>query len=107
MTRICLIPGDAIPDATLRAVEASDATLFGDILSDEAAAPDIAGRGVANPLGAILSAAMMLEHLHRDDAAVRLRLAVVRAIDSGALPADLGGRASTEDVKRAVIASLG
>lgn len=91
--------------------------MFGDILSDEAAmlagglgmlpsaslgegpglyepvhgsAPDIAGRGVANPLAAILSAAMLLRHsLDLPDVAGRLEAAVARVLDDGARTADL------------------
>jgi len=97
------------------------ANMFGDILSDEAAmlsgslgmlpsaslgegrrglyepihgsAPDIAGRGVANPLGAILSAALLLRHslgLEREAGAVEA--AVEAALNAGARTADLGGR---------------
>jgi homoisocitrate dehydrogenase len=107
--------------------------LFGDILSDEASgligglgvapsanvgdqvavfepvhgsAPDIAGQGLANPIGAILSAAMMLEHLGQGRAAERVRGAVRAAIGDGVLTRDLGGRATTRDVTRAVIGNL-
>jgi tartrate dehydrogenase/decarboxylase / D-malate dehydrogenase len=108
--------------------------LFGDILSDLAAAvagsigiapsanlnpskefpamfepvhgsaPDIAGRGVANPVGAVWSAAMMLEHLGHADASAD----VIRAIESTlAEPktrtADLGGVASTADATAAMV----
>ncbi|MFQ5696825.1 MAG: 3-isopropylmalate dehydrogenase [Myxococcota bacterium] len=94
--------------------------LFGDILSDEAAmmtgslgllpsasvgadarglfepvhgsAPDIAGRNLANPLAAILCAAMLLEHgLGRADAADRIRQAVERVLEAGCRTADLAG----------------
>ncbi len=93
--------------------------MFGDILSDEAAmlaggigmlpsaslgegpglfepvhgsAPDIAGRGVANPLAAILSAAMLLRHsLGRPGEAARIEAAVARVLDEGARTAELAG----------------
>lgn len=109
--------------------------LFGDILTDEAAmlagsmgllpsaalgdgprglyepihgsAPDIAGRGIANPLGAILSAAMLLRHslgLHREAEAVEA--AVARTLDAGLRSADLGGRATTAEVTEAVLQQL-
>ncbi len=58
-------------------------------------APDIAGRGVANPTGAILSAAMMLEWLGEPAAAAALRAAVERALAAGALTPDLGGTLTT------------
>ncbi|MCH7977825.1 MAG: 3-isopropylmalate dehydrogenase [Acidobacteria bacterium] len=108
--------------------------LFGDILSDEAAvltgsigmlpsaslgehtglyepvhgsAPDIAGKGIANPIGTILSAAMMLRHsfgLEQEAAAVEA--AVTKVIDSGLRPKDLQGSASTEELGKAVLQAL-
>ncbi len=66
-------------------------------------APDIAGRGVANPLAAILSAAMMLDHLGLTEAAAKINAAVraVLAEESVRTP-DLGGRNSTAEVTAAV-----
>jgi tartrate dehydrogenase/decarboxylase/D-malate dehydrogenase len=61
-------------------------------------APDIAGRGIANPLGQIWSGALMLEHLRFPEAADRILGAMVATIRSGATTPDLGGRATTEDV---------
>jgi tartrate dehydrogenase/decarboxylase/D-malate dehydrogenase len=71
-------------------------------------APDIAGRGVANPLAAVLSAAMMLEHLEVPAAAAALQSAV-KAILRARQPRtpDLGGTAKTSDVTRALLAELG
>jgi isocitrate/isopropylmalate dehydrogenase len=67
-------------------------------------APDIAGRGVANPTGAILSAAMMLEHMKLVDEAQRLEAAVARTYRDGkTLTADQGGKASTAAFGRAVL----
>jgi 3-isopropylmalate dehydrogenase len=109
--------------------------MFGDILSDEAAmltgsigmlpsaslgdggpgvfepvhgsAPDIAGRGVANPLAMILSAALMLRHAFaREDSAAALESAVSDALDAGLRTADLGGSATTEQAKQAVLQNL-
>ena len=109
--------------------------LFGDILSDQASmcvgsigllasasldsagkglyepihgsAPDIAGQGVANPLAAILSAAMMLRHsLGQAAAADRVEAAVSAALDAGARSADLGGTLSTGAMGDAVLAQL-
>jgi 3-isopropylmalate dehydrogenase len=108
---------------------------FGDILSDEAgavtgglglaasasladdgpgifepvhgSAPDIAGRGVANPAAMLLSAALMLEHgLDLQEEARRLSTAVDTAIDLAPTP-DLGGNATTHDVVAAVLVGLG
>jgi homoisocitrate dehydrogenase len=105
--------------------------LFGDILSDLAAglmgglgvapsanvgagrvavfepvhgsAPDIAGKGIANPVGAILSAAMLLDHIDRPEAAQRVRQAVAMTMAAGILTPDLGGTATTEQATNAII----
>jgi 3-isopropylmalate dehydrogenase len=70
-------------------------------------APDIAGRGLANPMATILSAAMMLRHsFGRDDAAVRIETAVARALADGVRGGDLGGSARTQDIGEAVLARL-
>jgi tartrate dehydrogenase/decarboxylase/D-malate dehydrogenase len=66
-------------------------------------APDIAGRGIANPVAAILSAAMMLEWLHQDVAAKTIRTAVEKALAAGAATADLGGKLSTSQMADEVI----
>jgi 3-isopropylmalate dehydrogenase len=66
-------------------------------------APDIAGKGIANPLAAILSLAMMLDHLDQPRAADRIRAAVQRLLLQPApRTPDLGGRASTAEVGQAV-----
>ena len=108
--------------------------LFGDILSDEIAglvgglgltaggnigvgaaifeavhgsAPDIAGKGMANPSAQMLAAAMMLDHLHEGDAARRLRQAITATIrDAGIRTRDLGGSATTREFGDAVVARL-
>jgi tartrate dehydrogenase/decarboxylase/D-malate dehydrogenase len=70
-------------------------------------APDIAGQGIANPLAAILSAGMMLEFLGLEEAAREVERAVAATLAAGkALPADLGGAASTGQVTDAVLAQL-
>jgi 3-isopropylmalate dehydrogenase len=110
--------------------------MFGDILSDEAAmitgsigmlpsaslgepgapglfepvhgsAPDIAGTGAANPLAMFLSAALMLRHgLGMQEEASALESAVDRALENGLRTADLGGDATTEQARRAVLDHL-
>ncbi len=109
--------------------------MFGDILSDEAAmltgsigllpsaslggggpglfepvhgsAPDIAGRGIANPLAMFLSAAMMLRHgLDRPQEAAALESAVDRALEGGLRTPDLGGEATTAEATAAVLSQL-
>jgi homoisocitrate dehydrogenase len=107
--------------------------LFGDILSDAASAligglgvapsanlgervavfepvhgsaPDIAGQGLANPTGAILAAAMLLEHIGHPAAAARVRNAVRETLRAGVLTRDLGGGATTQAMTRRVLAGL-
>jgi tartrate dehydrogenase/decarboxylase/D-malate dehydrogenase len=65
-------------------------------------APDIAGRGIANPLGAIWSASLMLEQLGEPEAAARLMGAIEACCRDGLLTRDLGGGASTSEVGDAV-----
>ena len=68
---------------------------------------DIAGRGIANPVAAFWSAALMLEHLREGEAAAGLLGAIERALASGkALTPDLGGTATTAQVTEAVRAAL-
>ncbi|MFL5820620.1 MAG: 3-isopropylmalate dehydrogenase [Solirubrobacteraceae bacterium] len=109
--------------------------MFGDILSDEAAmltgsigmlpsaslgsggpgvfepvhgsAPDIAGRGIANPLAMLLSAALMLRHgFGMHDEATALESAVDRALDAGVRTPDLGGSATTAEATASVLSHL-
>jgi tartrate dehydrogenase/decarboxylase/D-malate dehydrogenase len=69
-------------------------------------APDIAGQGVANPLGAIWSASLMLDHLGEQDAAATLLRAVESVCRDGVLTRDLGGTATTGAVGDAVVERL-
>ena len=69
-------------------------------------APDIAGRGVSNPIGTIASGALMLEHLGRPGEARRVEAAIESVTASGLLTRDLGGTADTEQVTNAVIEAL-
>jgi isocitrate dehydrogenase (NAD+) len=67
-------------------------------------APDIAGKGIANPTGLMLSAAMMLDHLEQRDAAERLRKGVYAALaNAETRTGDLGGKANTATYTDAVI----
>ena len=70
-------------------------------------APNLAGQGVVNPLGAILSGAMMVEHLGSADAAKRIESAVVAAIKAGEVTRDLGGTLSTAEAGDAVRRRMG
>ncbi len=67
-------------------------------------APDIAGEGIANPIGTILSAAMLFQYsLSRKDLTARLVQAVERALAGGTLTRDLGGSAGTQAMATAII----
>ena len=66
-------------------------------------APDIAGRGVANPVAIVLSAAMMLHHLSEREAGTAVERAVARLLEEGrVLTPDMGGSATTDEVARAI-----
>jgi 3-isopropylmalate dehydrogenase len=70
-------------------------------------APDIAGHGIANPVAAILSAAMMLDHLDAARTAERIRRATARVLLAAAPKTpDLGGTSTTAEVGRAVLEAL-
>jgi tartrate dehydrogenase/decarboxylase/D-malate dehydrogenase len=69
-------------------------------------APDIAGKGIANPIGAILSGALMLEHLGESEASDRVRRAVELTTTAGILTPDLGGTASTDEFVAAALERL-
>ncbi|MHC4119145.1 MAG: tartrate dehydrogenase [Planctomycetota bacterium] len=69
-------------------------------------APDIAGQGIANPLGAIWSGAIMLEHLGEEKAAATIVRAIEKTIAQGVLSADLGGSAKTVQVTDTVVKNL-
>jgi 3-isopropylmalate dehydrogenase len=70
-------------------------------------APDIAGRGIANPLAMFLSAAMLLRHgLGLESEAAAVESAVQRALDGGLRTADLGGTVRTAQATRTVLDNL-
>jgi tartrate dehydrogenase/decarboxylase/D-malate dehydrogenase len=71
-------------------------------------APDIAGKGIANPIGQIWCGALMLEHLGHPDAAAAIVGAIERVLADPAAPrtADIGGRAETVDLGRAIAEAL-
>jgi isocitrate dehydrogenase (NAD+) len=108
--------------------------LFGDILSDEMAglvgglgvapaanigvdaaifeavhgsAPDLAGKGIANPLALLLGATMMLDHVNRSELAHQLRKAIDQTLNEDKVrTADLGGTASTKEFAQAIVGRL-
>jgi len=66
-------------------------------------APDIAGRGVANPVGQMWASAMMLEHIGQAGAADRLVAAFEAVLAAGVRTPDLGGSAGTAEFTDAVV----
>ena len=69
-------------------------------------APDIAGQGICNPIGAIGSAALMLEHLGLPDEAKAVQLAIETTTAKGVTTRDIGGTATTDQVVDALIEAL-
>jgi tartrate dehydrogenase/decarboxylase/D-malate dehydrogenase len=69
-------------------------------------APDIAGKGIANPIGQIWSGAMMLEHLGHPVAAADVVAAIETVVKEGPRTPDLGGTATTAEVGKAIAAAL-
>jgi 3-isopropylmalate dehydrogenase len=69
-------------------------------------APDIAGKGVANPLAAILTAGMMLEYLGHTEDHQRIQSAVQACLEADQVTAELGGTLSTQAVGDAVLSRL-
>jgi tartrate dehydrogenase/decarboxylase/D-malate dehydrogenase len=69
-------------------------------------APDIAGKGIANPVGQIWSGALMLDHLGHAEAAAAVVRAIERVLTDGPRTPDMGGSASTSELGKAVAAAL-
>ena len=69
-------------------------------------APDIMGQGIANPVGAVWSAVLMLEHLGETEAASRLGAALDAVCEQGPRTRDIGGNASTTEVGDAIAARV-
>lgn len=69
-------------------------------------APDIAGQGIANPVAAILSAAMLLDHLGQNQAAKSIEIAVKSALGQGHQTHDLGGSLTTSEMGDAILQAL-
>jgi isocitrate dehydrogenase (NAD+) len=79
----------------------TDAAIFEAV---HGSAPDIAGKGIANPIALLLAAAMMLEHCHLPHMAARLRTAIDQTLNvDKTRTGDLGGRAGTAEFTRALV----
>ena len=70
-------------------------------------APDIAGKGIANPIGQIWCGALMLEHLGHADAAAAVVRGIERALVDGPRTPDLGGKATTVELGKAIADAIG
>ncbi|QJR12358.1 D-malate dehydrogenase [decarboxylating] [Usitatibacter rugosus] len=70
-------------------------------------APDIAGKGIANPIGQVWSGAMMLEHLGEPAAAAAIVQAIETVLKDGPRTRDMGGNAGTQDVGKAIAQIIG
>jgi len=69
-------------------------------------APDIAGKGISNPVGMFWSVALMLEHIGETEAAEDIMKATDLALEQGYLPVDIGGKTGTSELAEKVIANL-
>jgi tartrate dehydrogenase/decarboxylase/D-malate dehydrogenase len=69
-------------------------------------APDIAGKNIANPLGTVWSAALMLDHLGESEAANKIMAAMDKTCADGILPVDLGGKTGTQEITESIISRL-
>jgi isocitrate dehydrogenase (NAD+) len=107
--------GDILSDLVAGLVGGLGMTPGGNIGADAAvfeavhgSAPDIAGKGIANPIALLLAAAMMLEHCHLPHMAARLRSAIDETLNIDKIrTGDLGGRASTAEFTRALVKRIG
>src|SRR6195256_1299171 len=83
----------------------ADAAIFEAV---HGSAPDIAGKGIANPIALLLAAAMMLDHCKLANLALRLRKAISEALNvDNVRTGDLGGKANTAEFTRALVARIG
>jgi len=70
-------------------------------------APDIAGKGIANPIGQIWAGAMLLRHLGHDDAAAAVEQAIASVLEESDIRTpDMGGKATTVELGRAVATAV-
>src|SRR2546425_1172859 len=69
-------------------------------------APPLAGKGIANPMAAVLTGALMFEQLAHPEAARDLERAVIETLAAGVRTPDIGGTATTADVAQAIVRAL-
>ena len=93
-----------LPSASLHGLNSDKPAIYEPV---HGSAPDIAGRGIANPIGAILSVALMFEYgLQRPDLTQRIETAVAQCLQAGTLSPDLGGSAGTDQVCDQILSAL-
>ncbi|KAI9222092.1 hypothetical protein BC828DRAFT_379289 [Blastocladiella britannica] len=113
---VCVLPnlyGDIVSDAAaalagslgvVPSANVGDSFVMGEPV--HGSAPDIAGKGIANPVAAIRSAALLLEYLGHSDLAARIYAAVDATTAAGISTRDIGGTSSTAQVTSAVVSRL-
>ncbi|GAQ10392.1 3-isopropylmalate dehydrogenase A [Aspergillus lentulus] len=104
-----VIPGSLglLPSASLSGIPDGKTKVNGIYEPIHGSAPDIAGKGIVNPVAAILSVAMMMQYsLNRMDDAKAIETAVRNVIEAGVRTADIGGKSTTSQVGDAVAAEL-
>ena len=108
--------GDILSDLTAQLIGGMGVAPSGNLNPDtgqglfepvHGSAPNLAGQGVVNPVGAILSGSMMIEHLGFAEAAKRIENAVATALRRGECTRDLGGSLSTSEAGDAVVRYMG
>jgi 3-isopropylmalate dehydrogenase len=98
-----MLPSASLPGLT-RTADAGAAAIYEPV---HGSAPDLTDLGMANPIGAILSVAMMFEFsFHQPAVARAIEQAVDRTVQHGTLTPDLGGQATTEQVTEQVLTHL-
>lgn len=93
-----------LPSASLQGLDSGNPAIYEPV---HGTAPDIAGQGIANPIGAILSVAMLFEYsMQRKDLAQRIESAVDSCLQASVIGADLGGQARTDQIGEKILSAL-
>ncbi len=93
-----------LPSGCLNGLPEKGKSVFGIYESVHGSAPDITGKGIANPIGCILSVGMMFEYsFKREDISKKILQAVLKTLNSGLSTPDLGGKETTEDITKSII----
>jgi 3-isopropylmalate dehydrogenase len=93
-----------LPSASLAGLDSGKPAIYEPV---HGTAPDIAGQGIANPIGTILSVAMMFEYsMQRKDLALRIETAVDACLQAGVVSVDLGGRRIIKKISEKILSAL-